>query len=399
MRMSKQKRVLAPELRFPEFTNEPGWKFLELNSVAKRLTNKNKGEKISRVLTNSATNGIMDQRDYFDKDIAIKGNLENYYVVDLGDYVYNPRMSKSAPVGPISKNKVGKGVMSPLYTVFQFKNKNNDFFEHFFKSSKWHAYLQTVSNSGARHDRMSISSSEFMAMPIPHPSEKEQQKIANCLGSLDKLIMLHTQKLDALNNHRKAMMQQLFPASGETSPKLRFPEFRNKRDWEIKPFSKLFKIGSGKDYKHLNSGDIPVYGSGGYMRSVDDYLYEGDSACIGRKGTINSPLFLTGKFWAVDTLFFTHSFKGCLPKFIYLLFQNINWLEHNEAGGVPSLSKIIINKIEVALPSEISEQQRIIDLITNIDYLIDKQTQRIDALRTHKKGLTQNLFPPMDVEM
>ncbi|WP_052145711.1 restriction endonuclease subunit S [Xenorhabdus nematophila] len=124
-----------------------------------------------------------------------------------------------------------------------------------------------------------------------------------------------------------------------------YPEFR------------LLKIGSGKDYKHLSTGDIPVYGSGGYMLSVNDYLYDGESVCIGRKGTINNPIFLTGKFWTVDTLFYTHSFRECLAKFIYSIFQNINWLSYNEAGGIPSLSKTIIGKIEVLVPKP-NEQQK-----------------------------------------
>lgn len=175
-------------------------------------------------------------------------------------------------------------------------------------------------------------------------------------------------------------------------PELRFPEFINYPKWEEKSFSKLFEIGGGKDHKHLADGDIPVYGSGGYMRSVNDYLYDGKSACIGRKGTINNPMFLTGKFWTVDTLFYTHSFKNCIPEFVYLLFQNIDWLKLNEAGGVPSLSKVIINKIEVLIPKE-EEQQKIVDCISSMDDLITTNTKKLELLKFHKKGLMQKLFP------
>ena len=177
-----------------------------------------------------------------------------------------------------------------------------------------------------------------------------------------------------------------------TVPKLRFPEFRGRDGWEVKPFQKLFTIGSGRDYKHLSTGSIPVYGSGGYMLSVDDFLYDGESVCIGRKGTINNPMFLAGKFWTVDTLFYTHSFQQCLPKFVYAVFQQINWLKHNEAGGVPSLSKAIIEKIETAVP-EVSEQQKIADCLSSLDELIAAQARKVDALKTHKKGLMQQLFP------
>lgn len=110
-------------------------------------------------------------------------------------------------------------------------------------------------------------------------------------------------------------------AESKKVPKLRFKEFSD--EWVEKPISKALKIGSGKDYKHLNIGDVPVYGTGGYMLSVDKYLYDGESVCIGRKGTIDKPIFLNGKFWTVDTLFYTHSFNNSIPKFIYSIFQKL----------------------------------------------------------------------------
>ncbi|HGJ5854522.1 restriction endonuclease subunit S [Arsenophonus nasoniae] len=206
-----------PKLRFVKDDGADflPWKSVKLEAVANRVINKNKGEKLFRVLTNSAVDGVVDQKNYFKKDIAVKGNLDGYYIVELGDYVYNPRISILAPVGPISKNKVGKGVISPLYTVFRFLNKNNDFYEQYFKYSNWHHFLQSVSNSGVRHDRISIKSNEFMVMPVPDLDEKEQQKIADCLSSLDQLIGLQNQKLESLKKHKKGLMQQLFPVISE----------------------------------------------------------------------------------------------------------------------------------------------------------------------------------------
>lgn len=187
-------------------------------------------------------------------------------------------------------------------------------------------------------------------------------------------------------------------SSGETGagaalvPKLRFPEFRDDGAWRIKPFERLFTIGNGRDHKHLSAGEVPVYGSGGFMRLVDDHLYEGESACIGRKGTIDNPIFLKGKFWTVDTLFYTHSFKECLPKFIFAIFQQIDWRKHNEAGGVPSLSKANIEKIKAAVPS-LPEQQKIADCLDSVDALIAAQGRKVETLKAHKKGLMQQLFP------
>ena len=173
-------------------------------------------------------------------------------------------------------------------------------------------------------------------------------------------------------------------------PKLRFKEFSG--EWDKKPINKILTIGSGKDYKHLSSGDIPVYGTGGYMLSVNDYLYDGESVCIGRKGTIDKPMLLTGKFWTVDTLFYTHSFKNNIPKFIYALFLKINWYKYNEASGVPSLSKVTIGKIDIFIPTP-KEQQKIASCLSSLDSLIEAQNKKVSALKQHKKGLMQQLFP------
>lgn len=175
-------------------------------------------------------------------------------------------------------------------------------------------------------------------------------------------------------------------------PELRFPEFKNDGEWTEKTFEELFEIGNGRDYKHLDKGEIPVYGSGGYMLSVNDYLYNGESVCIGRKGTIDKPMFFEGKFWTVDTLFYTHSFKECLPKYILYVFQNIDWLKHNEAGGVPSLSKTNIYKIETLVPKP-DEQQKIASCLSSLDVIIAAHNQKLETLKDHKKGLMQNLFP------
>lgn len=168
-------------------------------------------------------------------------------------------------------------------------------------------------------------------------------------------------------------------------PKLRFPEFRGAEGWIVKPFDDLFTIGNGRDYKHLEAGDVPVYGPGGYMLSVNDFLHDGESVCIGLKGTIDNLMFLTGRFWTVDTLFYTHSFKDCLPKFIFAIFQQIDWLKHNETRDVPSLSKTNIQKIRTAVPSP-AEQQKIAECLSSVDELMTVQAWKVDALKTRKKG-------------
>ena len=172
-------------------------------------------------------------------------------------------------------------------------------------------------------------------------------------------------------------------------PNLRFPEFQG--EWEKCKISDILSIGNGRDYKHLEKGDIPVFGTGGYMTSVNSYLYDGETAFIGRKGTINKPYYYKGKFWTVDTLFYTHSFNGVAPHFVYCLFQTINWLRYNEASGVPSLSKDTIEKIKVHIP-QIEEQQKISKFLSLIDERIATQNKIIEDLKKLKSAISHILF-------
>ncbi len=201
----------TPKLRFPEFKNDGEWKEVRLGEIAKRITLKNKDNKPLPALTNSASRGIVKQEDYFDREIVSKDNLINYYIVSDDDFVYNPRISTIAPVGPISSNKIGEGVMSPLYTVFRFVEGDVDFFEHYFKTNNWHQYLKDKANFGARFDRMNISTEDFMGLPIPFPPLPEQQKIASFLSSIDEMIQTQDDKIRKLKTYKNGLMQQMFP--------------------------------------------------------------------------------------------------------------------------------------------------------------------------------------------
>lgn len=172
-------------------------------------------------------------------------------------------------------------------------------------------------------------------------------------------------------------------------PQLRFKEFTD--EWQEKKLGDILKIGSGRDYKHLDSGNIPVYGTGGLMLNVNNYLYDGESICIGRKGTIDKPQFLKGKFWTVDTLFYTYGFKSSAPRFLFSIFQKINWQKYNEASGLPSLAKTTIEKIKVFVPS-LSEQQKISEFIGTIDEKINKLEEKKKAFEKYKKGIMQSIF-------
>ena len=162
-------------------------------------------------------------------------------------------------------------------------------------------------------------------------------------------------------------------------------------DWEVKSIGEVLSICNGMDYKHLNRGNYPVYGTGGLIARVDDFLFEGESVCIGRKGTIDTPIYLNEKFWTVDTLFYSINFVGVIPKFIYYIFNTIDWLSLNEASGVPSLSKDNIKLQLIQIPN-LSEQQAIADALTKVDNLIMSLSKVIEKKKLIKKGTMQKLL-------
>ena len=178
-------------------------------------------------------------------------------------------------------------------------------------------------------------------------------------------------------------------------PNLRFPEFQG--EWITYKIKNVLRIGNGRDYKHLNNGGIPVFGTGGYMTSVDECLYDGETTFIGRKGSINKPFYYNGKFWTVDTLFYTHSFNGITPKFTYCLFQTINWLKYNEASGVPSLSKDTIEKIKIKIPG-LEEQNKIAKLMFALDERIATQNKIIEDLKKLKSAIINYAINSLDTD-
>lgn len=174
-------------------------------------------------------------------------------------------------------------------------------------------------------------------------------------------------------------------------PRLRFPEFMG--DWKQHKFEDVVTIGSGKDYKHLESGNVPVYGTGGYMLSVNQALSESEDAIgIGRKGTIDKPYILRAPFWTVDTLFYCIPNEGLDLTFTNCLFQNVDWKKKDESTGVPSLSKVIINNVKTYVPS-LEEQQKIASLFTELDSLIQSAEKELEGYRELKQGMLQKMFP------
>lgn len=210
------------------------WEITKLYLISSHVTKKNTNGEVQTTFTNSATQGVIKQTDYFDKEISNKENITSYYVVQENDYIYNPRISVSAPCGPINKSHFSEnGVVSPLYTVFRLNDvfQKNKYIEFFFKSSFWHSYMCGIANYGARHDRMNITNDDLFGMPIPFPPLAEQEKIAEILQTQDKLISLKEKLLKEKKRQKKYLMQQLLTG------KRRLPGFSG--EWKKQKMSDI----------------------------------------------------------------------------------------------------------------------------------------------------------------
>lgn len=208
--MFPQEGETTPRVRFKGFEGE--WSICPLKYFAKKSTEKNISMDYTITLTNSAEYGVINQRDFFDHDISNDDHINGYYIIHHDDFVYNPRVSTAAPVGPINRNLLGySGVMSPLYLIFRVNGINKDYLSYYFKTTLWHNYMKLEGNTGARFDRLSISDEQFFSMPICVPrDEKEQRAIASYFTNLDRQINLQIQRLEKLKQIKAACLDKMF---------------------------------------------------------------------------------------------------------------------------------------------------------------------------------------------
>ena len=235
-----------------------------------------------------------------------------------------------------------------------------------------------------------IHNTDIQEVTIAYPSRTEQDRIVSVFRQLDNLITLHQRKFEKLTNVKKSMLEKMFPQNGSSYPEIRFKGFTD--PWEQRKLGELVDVCSGRDYKHLSEGTIPVYGTGGYMLSVNDALsYDRDAIGIGRKGTIDRPYILKAPFWTVDTLFYAIPREKADLNFAFDIFQNIDWKKKDESTGVPSLSKTAINDIDVLAPKH-GEQQTIGQFFAAIDHLITLHQRELEKLQNIKKSMLEKMF-------
>ncbi|MGJ5076397.1 restriction endonuclease subunit S [Bradyrhizobium oligotrophicum] len=421
--------ALTPKLRFPEFRDAAGWEKTQLQIIARPVSDRAVTGDSDNVLSLSGEHGLVLQSDYFGKKVA-GDSAERYLKLVRNDFVYNDRTTKASVYGTIKRlSKYSGGIVSPIYKCFRFNSDENPaFWEWYFESGTHDAQLGSLVNEGARTGRFNISISQFLSSVAWRPDELEQQKIADCLDSVDELIAAEARKVDTFTIHKQGLMQHLFPREGETQPRLRFPEFRDAGDWVKKPFSELCDIKHGYAFEgefFSNEGEYVLltpgnfYERGGYRdQGAKQKFYTGEiprDYVLGygdllvamteqAAGLLGSPILVpeSGRFLHNQRLGLVTKKPGVAwtNELFFHVFntQPVRKAIHAGASGakVRHTSPTKIGEVVVSCPTSLPEQQRIADCLTALDDLIAAQTQKLEVLKTHKKGLMQQLFPSME---
>jgi len=395
------KRSLKPKLRFPEFQNAPEWEEVTLSNITK------------------LQNGFAFKSIYFgsgEKTVLRIGDIKPAIFLDQGDFI---KTTENAPQQFVASSneyiialsgatfgKVGRIVGNSSAYINQrtalFKPKENaGFIYQVINSNTFQNYLRKIPTTSAQPN---ISTSDILKYKLPIPCVKEQQKIADCLSSIDELINAQTQKLETLKAHKKGLMQKLFPAEGETLPKLRFPEFQNAPEWEEKKLGKICDILNSRR-QPISSGDrkqgsYPYYGASGIIDFINDYIFNERLLLVGEDGAKwgafeKTAFIVEGKYWVnnhAHVLKTTQVSDMLLEN--YLTMLDISPFITGTAPPKLTLGKL--KEIPIPIPISIIEQQKIADSLSSVDDLITAQTQKLETLKAHKKGLMQQLFPAFD---
>ena len=385
--MNKEKRKV-PKLRFPD-CNRLWEEYRLADLLVERSVLCTQSEKYPLV-SFTVESGVTPKTERYDREALVVGHKasKKYKMTLVDDIVYNPANLK---FGAIARNKYGNAVFSPIYVTLEVQtNRVFPKFIEYILTSKCFINRALRYQQGTVYERQSVNVESLLLQTVNIPAKDEQIKISDLLYKFDQLLGLYQHKLKMLLLKKKALLQKLFPKDGERYPELRFPGFTDA--WEQRKLSDILKVNSGKDYKHLDQGNIPVYGTGGYMLSMNESLSNIDAIGIGRKGTIDKPQYLKAPFWTVDTLFYLTALDKHSILFLYYLMQLIPWKKFDESTGVPSLSKTTIDNISGFVPSNSKEEELISALFNQLDKSITLHQRKLDHLQLQKKALLQQMF-------
>lgn len=426
----KKKGALVPRLRFPEFIVDREWDcaqmgdiyaFKKNNSFSRDMLNYNAGD-VKNIHYGDIHKKFPSHFYAENENIPFVncninlGSISEDCLCTAGDIIFADASEDIKDIGKcieiISNNK--ERILSGLHTIFTRQFSSTlviGFGGYLFQSPRVRAQIQKEAQ-GTKI--LGISSGRLAKISISFPFTKgEQQKIADCLSSLDERITAETSMLDTLKDHKKGLLKQLFPAEGETLPQLRFPEFRDAGEWEEKPLLSVADYENGKAYEPhiIECGRYIVVNS--RFISTDGAIkkYSNEPICIAKRGDIlmvlsdlpNGRALAKSYYVNADDLYAVnqrvcrltpHSANG---KFLcFLLDRHPNLLVFDDGKNQTHLKKNSVLQCLLKLPLSFDEQQRIADCLSSLDELITAQAQKIDLLKTHKKGLMQQLFPVID---
>ena len=405
----KAKKALVPKLRFSEFRDAGEWEEKKLGKLSNILRG-GSPRPIDDYLTpepdglNWLKIGDVDKESKYivKTEVKVKKTaLSKTREVEPGDLIMSNSMSFGRPYILKIKSCIHDGWIAVTEII---NSINRDYLYYFILSNTSQMYFL---NSAAGGGIKNLNADIIKLLSIRFPKFFEQQKIADCLSSIDDLITAHTQKLETLKAHKKGLLQQLFPAEGETVPKLRFSEFRDADDWEESQLGKVveFLDGQRKPIKESDRasirGQYPYYGASGIIDYVNGFIFDEDLILLGEDGenivSRNLPLVfkVSGKCWVNNH---AHVLKPRNPHHLNFLVQyleSLSYIKYNSGGAQPKLNQAVCKTIPLLLPKP-NEQQKIADCLSSIDDLITAQAQKIESLKAHKKGLMQQLFPAPD---
>lgn len=402
--MSKKKKLI-PELRFPEFKKDGEWEEKAISKIGDTV-NGLSGKKGADF---GSGKPYVQYKQVFDKSFidfaecgrVSVGNDENQNELQKGDILFTTSSETPDEVGFASV--IINQPNEPTYLnsfcfvlrPFNLEKLNPNFSRYLFRSPIYRKSVNAIAQGAIRYN---LSKGAFLDLELPVPKPKEQQKIAACLSSLDDLIEAHNNKLEALKDHKKGLMQNLFPQKSEKVPKLRFPEFVNDGDWEEKDLGAICNITNGKAnaQDHIENGKYPLFDRSEAIKASDQFIFDCETVIIPGEGTRFIPKYYKGKFnlhqreyALIDIL--------CSGKFLYYSMLHRSRLLSQKAvqSTVLSLRLPILQKFTIEIP-KLKEQKKIADCLSSLDNLITTQTEKIEQLQQHKKGLMQGLFPKND---
>ena len=416
------KQEVVPTLRFPEFSSR-NWHIKELSKIANLIKERARNGSYTPMSVTSGI-GLISQKEKFGRDIS-GYQYGNYFVIKKGDFAYNKSATNLYPEGYISmlKNLEIAAVPNSIFTCFKVNREEilPEYLNYLFEDNYHGKWLRKFIEVGARaHGSLSIDTKKLFELPIVFPSVIEQQKIADCLSSIDALIKATENKIDELKAHKKGLMQHLFPAEGKTVPEYRFPEFQDAGEW--KPY-RLNDFGSFFRGLTYSTADISNDNEGiGVLRStniqdnrliLDRDLVFVNKTCTAeqrlKKGDVvicmsNGSKTLVGKNAEFDQDISYDLTIGAFcsifrPKNIFAkyLLQTDSYTKFISlaigGGNINNLKNSDLENFIQFTPVKPKEQQKIADCLSSIDDLIVSQTKRLEALKIHKKGLMQQLFP------